>query len=746
MSEKVKKPVIFVFSPAYLPFIGGAEVAIEQVAKRLGDKYDFFIFTSRMRRDLPKREVRSEGVVVRVGLGTRFDKFLLLIFGPFCAWRLARSFDPAPDRMIWWAMDFSFGAGVAGILKIFYQKIPLIFTIQYGYGDERVAKGRLGLMNSAFRLILLQSDYVTAISNSLLNLCGQYGYIGEEAVIHNGVDLEKFSEKRKENKKISNTIITVSRLVPKNGVDVLIKAIAELKKDIPNIELRIIGDGPERKNLERMAYGLGLKADIKFFGEISYDDLPQHFAEADIFARPSRSEGMGNAFIEALAAGIPIVGTPVGGILDIIEDGETGLFTKVDDPKDLTEKIKILLENKELSAKIVANGKKMVEERFSWDKISRNYADVFNHELNLKKRILIATGIFPPEVGGPATYSKILLDELPKHDFGVRVLSFGSVRRLPKILRHIAYGLKVFCMGRNADIVFAQDPVSVGLPAALAAKILGKKFLLKIVGDYAWEQGVQRFGVKEALDDFLKNKYRWEVEILRKIQKFAANRAEKIIVPSEYLRGVVTAWDVKQEKIHVVYNAFDFEGAGHQLRRPTSKLVVSAGRLVPWKGFGVLIEIMTEILKEIPEAKLVIIGGGPEFENCKLKIENLGMQKHISLLGNLSHTKVLEYLQATDLFVLNTAYEGFSHQILEAMASGVPVVTTDAGGNPELIEDGESGFLVKFNDKNALKSKILDVLSNPILAQKFSENAKKKAQEFSKERMIGDTMKTISSL
>src|SRR3989344_9302030 len=308
MSEKVKKPVIFVFSTAYLPFIGGAEVAIEQVAKRLGDKYDFFIFTSRMRRDLPKIEVRSEGVVVRVGLGTRFDKFLLLIFGPFCAWRLARSFDPAPDRMIWWAMDFSFGAGVAGILKIFYQKIPLIFTIQYGYGDERVAKGRLGLMNLAFRLILLQSDYVTAISNYLLNLCGQYGYIGEEAVIHNGVDLEKFSEKRKENKKISNTIITVSRLVPKNGVDVLIKAIAELKKDIPNIELRIIGDGEERENLENLSRKLSLGNAVKFLGNISYDKIPKYFAEADIFARPSRSEGMGNAFIEALAAGIPIVG------------------------------------------------------------------------------------------------------------------------------------------------------------------------------------------------------------------------------------------------------------------------------------------------------------------------------------------------------------------------------------------------------------------------------------------------------
>ena len=724
MSEK---PAVLVFTTAYFPFVGGAEVAIHEAAMRLKNRYDFFIFTSRMRRDLPKREVRGEGLVIRVGFGNRFDKFWLLFFGPFYAWRLARSFDRAPDRMIWWAMDFSFGAAAAGILKIFYQKISLIFTIQYGYGDERVAKGRFGLMNLAFRLILLQSDYITAISHYLLNLCGQYGYIGEEAVIHNGVDLEKFSEERRENKKISNTIITVSRLVPKNGVDVLIKTIAELKRDISYIKLHIIGDGPERKNLERMAYGLGLKADIKFFGEVFYDDLPKHFAEADVFARPSRSEGMGNSFVEALAAGLPIVGTPVGGILDIIKDGETGLFAKVNDPKDLAEKIKILLADKKLVRKIVENGRKMVEERFSWDKIAQNYADIFNHELNLKKRVLISTGIFPPDVGGPATYSKILLDELPKENFGVRVLNFGLVRQLPKIIRHLVYFFKVLAMGKNADVIFAQDPVSVGLPAALAARILCKKFILKVVGDYAWEQGVQRFGVREILDDFLKNKYRWEVELLRKIQKFVANRADKIIVPSEYLKKVVAAWGIKQGKIRVVYNSFDAleikisKADARKQLGISGKILVSAGRDVPWKGFQALRDLMPEISKQIPDAKLFILSNEPK-------------------------EKLLLYLRAADVFVLNTAYEGFSHLILEAMAMGAPVVTTDAGGNPELIEDGKSGFLVKFNDKNVLKSKILEILKNPALAQKLSENAKKKASEFSKERMINDTIKIMENL
>ncbi|OGF63149.1 hypothetical protein A3C77_02145 [Candidatus Giovannonibacteria bacterium RIFCSPHIGHO2_02_FULL_45_13] len=723
MQEPGKKPIIFVFSTAYHPFIGGAEVAIEQVAKRLKNEFDFVIFTSWMRRDLPKREARDDGLVVRLGLGNKFDKFLLPILGCLAAiHEITRIRARSDAKIIFWAMDLSFGSLTAAILKMFYLQVHLVFTIQYGYGDERVARGRFGFMNLAFRLILLQADYVTAISSYLMKLCNQYGFIGEQAVIHNGVDLKKVN-RRKEPTPYP-TVITVSRLVPKNGVDVLIRAIAELKKETLDIKLHIVGDGSEFNKLQLLTSNLQLQSNVKFFGSIPYDELPKYLAEADIFVRPSRSEGMGNAFVEALAAGLPIIGTPVGGILDIIKDGETGLFAKVDDPKDLAEKIKLLLENKKLTEQIVENGRKMVEERFCWDKIAQNYAKIFNHELNFKKRILIATGIFPPEVGGPATYSKILLNELPQRDFGVRVLSFGSVRRFPKILRHIAYGVRLIAYGRNADVIFAQDSVSVGLPAAIAAKILRKKFILKIVGDYAWEQGVQRFGVRETLEAFLQNKYRWEVEILRKIQKFVANHAEKIIVPSEYLKKIVAMCGVPSDKISVVYNSFaapeidiSKENARKQLGI-SGRILVSAGRDVPWKGFQILRDLMPEISRQIPDTQLFILNNEPK-------------------------EKLMLYLRAADVFVLNTVYEGFSHQILEAMALGVPVVTTDAGGNSELIENGESGFLVKFNDKNALKSKILDVLSNPTLAQKLAQNAKKKASEFSKERMIKETIKIL---
>ena len=101
-----EKPAVLVFSTAYFPFVGGAEVAIEQVANRLKDRFDFIIFTSRMRRDLPKKEARSEGAVIRIGLGNKLDKYLLPILGVFTAYKFKKN----KTKIIIWGMDLSFGA------------------------------------------------------------------------------------------------------------------------------------------------------------------------------------------------------------------------------------------------------------------------------------------------------------------------------------------------------------------------------------------------------------------------------------------------------------------------------------------------------------------------------------------------------------------------------------------------------------------------------------------------------------
>jgi glycosyltransferase involved in cell wall biosynthesis len=369
-----------------------------------------------------------------------------------------------------------------------------------------------------------------------------------------------------------------------------------------------------------------------------------------------------------------------------------------------------------------------------------------------KKTILIATGIYPPDIGGPATYSKLLNDELPKRGFSVGVLNFGDFKKVPKIIRHFIYGWKVFRLAPNYQIIYVQDPVSVGLPVCLACWFRRKDFILKIVGDYAWEQGSQRFGVIDLLDEFSLSfkKYSWPVKILKKVQTGVAKQAVKIIVPSKYLKKIVTNWGVAPEKIKVIYNSFDTPESlpGKEILRSkldwSGRIIVSVGRLVPWKGFNLLIDIMSELIAKYPETKLFIVGSGPDRAKLERQIKERGLESSVSLTGGLTHQQVLEYLKASDLFVLNTSYEGFSHQLLEALWCEVPIITTAVGGNVELIENGKTGWLVNYNQREELLGAIQEVFASPEKTRGVINKGKEILNNFSKEKMLDNLIQEIS--
>jgi len=363
----------------------------------------------------------------------------------------------------------------------------------------------------------------------------------------------------------------------------------------------------------------------------------------------------------------------------------------------------------------------------------------------LFKSILKNTGLYPPDVGGPATYSKLLETELPKHDMGVSVLSFDSVRHFPKIIRHIVYFFKLLKIGRQADIIFAQDPVSVGFPAMCAAKLLNKKFLLKVVGDYAWEQWMQKkTSAKEFVtpDEFQTKRYGPITELRRTTERFVARQAHFVIVPSKYLKHILSLWGINEKKIRVVYNGFRPPtqlGSKEIIREMLhfhGTLVVSVGRLVPWKGFQTLMELMPHLSRKYPDIRLMIIGDGPDLHSLQEHIEKHGLENKVVLTGALPQDVLFSYIQAADIFILNTLYEGFSHALLEASAFGIPIVTTDVGGNPEIIQNNKNGFLVPYNDKKALEKALIRILENPSLKNTIANNSKNKVKEFSEEKMI----------
>jgi glycosyltransferase involved in cell wall biosynthesis len=356
-------------------------------------------------------------------------------------------------------------------------------------------------------------------------------------------------------------------------------------------------------------------------------------------------------------------------------------------------------------------------------------------------KVLIATGLYPPEIGGPATYTVLLEKELHNRGVSVSVLPFSYSRRYPKLLRHIHFFIWTVIEARKVDVVFAQDVVSVGLPALLAAKLLQKKFFVRVPGDYAWEQATQRFSVKENIDDFQNQKYGFRVEFLRYVQHVVTRHADRVITPSEYFRELVTKWGVETTKISTIYNGVDLDIVPTTVIKPAPLTIVSAGRLVPWKGFKVLIETM----RQLPAWHLVILGEGPQRQLLKKLIDELHLNDRVHLLGTVSRPDVFAWCKTADVFILNTHFESFSYQVVEAMYSGVPVVSTNIGSLPELLTSGEEGLLLSPDDSEGMIAAIKSVVTEKARWQRRSVNARQKATQFSIEQTVDALYKLLKS-
>ncbi len=371
------------------------------------------------------------------------------------------------------------------------------------------------------------------------------------------------------------------------------------------------------------------------------------------------------------------------------------------------------------------------------------------------KKILITTGIYPPDLGGPANYSKILKDELPSLGYDIKIVSYGETsdndeadevykisREQNVFARYFKYFLQVWRFAKWADLVYVQGPVSEGLPSYFACRLRRKKYILKVVGDFAWEQGQQRAQVKEMLDEFQNKNYSFKVELWRLIEVFVASGAYLVITPSEYLKKIVKGWGIEADSIKVIYNSvknINLVRTKLELKSELvlpDKLIISASRLVPWKGFDILIDTIAEMNKKGENISLYIAGEGPDRDDLQEKIQDLELGAKVKLLGGLGQEKLWKYMKASDVFILNTAYEGLSHLLIEAMSLGLPIITTRVGGNPELIDNNENGILIDYNDKEQIIKSIKMLLNNRELTEKFSQNAKQTSRKFSKNEML----------
>ncbi len=356
---------ILIFSFAYYPYVGGAEVAIKEITDRLS-YFQFDLVTSNFSGE------KSEEVIggVNVYRISSFTKYLFPIKSFIRGLILQRKnhYD-----VVWSVMA---NTGFAALfLKLLFPRINFILTIQEGDPIPQI-KRRVQFVYPIFKMVFKRADQVTAISNYLSDFAREMG-AKTVMVIPNGVDIKKFKIRNKKvriDDKKQIVLVTTGRLVKKNALNDIIKCLKFLPE---NIVFKSVGSGQDEKYLRDLASELGLRDRVLFLPYTDHAAMSEILQDADIFIRPSLSEGLGSSFLEAMAVGLPIIGTRVGGIPDFLEDNLTGLFCEVNNPEDIALKVMTLVGNQELYQKISLNNRKVIEEKYDWEIIAGRFKELF---------------------------------------------------------------------------------------------------------------------------------------------------------------------------------------------------------------------------------------------------------------------------------------------------------------------------------------------------------------------------------
>lgn len=354
-------------------------MAVKEITDRIdSEDMEFHLIALRVDRDLAAVEKIGNVTVHRIGptwLGVGLSKYLY----PFIAASKAGALHRQQKFDLAWSIMANYSGFAALFFKLFHTNVPFVLTLQEGDPIEHI-KRRTRIVSKLFAMIFTHADKVQAISKYLAEFARSMGARLEPVVVPNGVDVDRFSKfivgtelelAKKEMGKQQGDIflVTASRLVAKNAVGDIVAALSFLP---PNVKLLVLGQGELEAQLKAQAKALKLDGRVVFKGFVSHDELPTYLQASDIFIRPSISEGFGNSFIEAMAAGIPVIATPVGGITDFLRNKETGLFCEVDSPEDIARKVEVYLRDKSLRDEIVDNALHMVIDHYDWKIVAKD--------------------------------------------------------------------------------------------------------------------------------------------------------------------------------------------------------------------------------------------------------------------------------------------------------------------------------------------------------------------------------------
>lgn len=360
-------------------------------------------------------------------------------------------------------------------------------------------------------------------------------------------------------------------------------------------------------------------------------------------------------------------------------------------------------------------------------------------------RVVVVSGIWPPDPGGPASHAPALAEFLHGRGHAVEVVTTAEAapasREYPVLwvsrrsaFRHIRCALLVRKRARGSDVVYATSMIR---RAALGARLARRPLVVKLVSDEVFERAARSGRYEGTLDQF-QHVGGVRTRFLRTARNAALRSARHVFSPSAYLRDVALEWGLDPTQLSVLPNsapelpAVPSRGELRHKLQLDGQVLAFAGRLGPQKALGMALAAVAAV----PDVTLVIAGDGPDRAALERQARELGLETRVRFLGSVSREQVLRLFRAADASVLSSAWENFPHTVVEALAVGCPVIATAVGGVPEVIREGENGLLVPANDVPALAAAIRRFFDDEALRQRLAAAAPESVAGYTEEAMF----------
>jgi glycosyltransferase involved in cell wall biosynthesis len=369
--------------------------------------------------------------------------------------------------------------------------------------------------------------------------------------------------------------------------------------------------------------------------------------------------------------------------------------------------------------------------------------------------VLVVSGIWPPDAGGPASHARALAGFLHGRGHAVEVVTTAARtpanepypvswtrRSLPPGLRHLRAANEIRRRARRADVVYATSMVR---RAAIGATLARRPLLVKLVSDEVFEREQREARFRGTLEEFQVAARSARVAFLRRTRNWALRRAVRIFVPSRYLGEIAAGWGLEPDRLTVLTNPRPDvpELPPREVLRDRLRLegnvLAFAGRLGPQKSLAVAVTA----LASVPDVTLAIAGEGPERAALEAQTRSLRLDGRVRFLGALARDAVLELFRAADASLLSSSWENLPHTVLESLAVGTPVIATAVGGVPEVLHDGENGILVPPNDADALAAAVRRFFADDGLRARLTEQAPRSLGAPTEEAVFSEIEKAL---